>query len=60
MNESHRLFGVLKDNKTVIFETTVKDVKDFNKLKNTLVSETIAKGFNPSNVRLVSENKIIR
>lgn len=60
VNESRRLFGVLKENKKVIFETFVKDTKDFNNLKKTLVSETISKGFNPSNVRLVSENKIIR
>lgn len=60
VNESRRLFGVLKENKQVIFETFVKNTKDFNNLKKTLVSETISKGFNPSNVRLVSENKIIR
>lgn len=60
MNESRRLFGVLKENNKVIFETYIKDTKDFNRLKKTLVSETIAKGFNPGNVRLVSENKIIR
>lgn len=60
VNESRRLFGVLKENKKVIFETFVKDTKDFNNLKKTLVSETISKGFNPSNIRLVSENKIIR
>lgn len=59
MNESRRLFGVLKESKKVIFETFVKDTKDFNKLKKTLVSETISKGYNPNNVRLVSENKII-
>mgnify|MGYP003288170523 CR=1 FL=1 len=60
VNESRRLFGVLKENKKVIFETFVNNTKDFNNLKKTLVSETISKGFNPSNVRLVSENKIIR
>jgi hypothetical protein len=60
VNESRRLFGVLKENKQVIFETFVKNTKDFNNLKKTLVSETISKGFNPSSVRLVSENKIIR
>jgi hypothetical protein len=60
MNESYRLFGVLKDNKRVIFETTVVNTKDFNKLKNTLVNETLKRGYNPSNVRLVAENKIIR
>lgn len=60
MNESYRLFGVLKENKNVIFETFIESKKDFNKLKSTLVSETIAKGFNPSDVRLVSEKNIIR
>lgn len=60
INESRRLFGVLKENKQVIFETFIENTKDFNKLKNVLVSETKAKGINPSNVRLVSENKIIR
>lgn len=60
INESRRLFGVLKENKQVIFETFIENTKDFNKLKNALVSETKAKGINPSNVRLVSENKIIR
>lgn len=60
MNESHRIFGVLKENKKVIFETKIKDNKDFNELKSTLISETIKKGFNPADVRLVSENKIIR
>lgn len=60
VNESHRLFGVLKNNKRVIFETTVRNTKDFNKLKNTLVSEAVRRGYNPSNVRLVAESKIIR
>lgn len=60
VNESRRLFGVLKENKNVIFETFVKDTKDFNDLKKTLVSEAILNGYNPSNIRLVSENKIIR
>ena len=58
--ESHRLFGVLKDNKKVVFETQIKDIKDFKNLKTTLVNESILKGFNPSKIRLVSENKIIK
>lgn len=56
----HRLFGVLKGNKNVVFETVINNKCDFNKLKNTLVSEAYKKGINPSNIRLVSENKIIR
>jgi hypothetical protein len=60
MVESHRLFGVLKENKKVIFETTIENTKDFNKLKSILINKTLSKGFNPSDIRLVSENKIIR
>lgn len=60
MTESHRLFGILKENKKVIFETTVKNKKDFKSLKESLVKEAISRGINPSDVRLVSENKIIR
>lgn len=59
LNESHRLFGVLKGSKQVIFETTVKNTKDYKNLLNVLVLETASKGFNPSDIRLVSENKII-
>ena len=60
MNESKRLFGVLKENKEVIFETTVKNSKDFKELKETLLSEAIERGFNPNRIRLVSETKIIK
>jgi hypothetical protein len=60
MTESHRLFGILKENKKVIFETSVKNTKDFKVLKESLVKEAIAKGINPADVRLVSESKIIR
>ena len=59
INESHRLFGVLKHNKKVVFETRVKNTKDFKSLKNALISETISKGYKPSDIRLVSESKII-
>lgn len=59
LNESHRLFGILKDTKEVIFETSVKNTKDYKNLKSVLVSETKSKGFNPSDIRLVSESKII-
>jgi nitrogenase molybdenum-iron protein alpha/beta subunit len=60
MTESHRLFGILKESKKVIFETTVKNKKDFKSLKESLVKEAISRGINPADVRLVSENKIIR
>ena len=55
----HRLFGVLKENKEVIFETIVKNVKDFEKLKQVLIKESINRGYKPSQIKLVSENKII-
>lgn len=60
LNESHRLFGILKENKKVLFETYINNTKNFNNLKNTLVTEALSKGFNPSDIRLISENKIIR
>jgi hypothetical protein len=60
MVESHRLFGVWKENKNVLFETRVKDIKDFNKLRNTLVSEATKRGYPASSIRLVSEKKLIR
>jgi hypothetical protein len=60
MTESHRIFGVLKDNKRVIFETRIGNTKDFKNLKNTLIKETTKRGYNPSNVRLVAESKLIR
>lgn len=60
MTESHRLFGVLKENKRVVFETFVTDVKDFKNIKSCLVKEAIEKGYNPSDIQLLSEKKIIR
>lgn len=60
INESKRLFGVLRHNKQVVFETTVKNTKDFKELKETLISEAIGRGFNPKNIRLISEKKIIK
>ena len=60
MAESHRLFGVMKESKKVVFETFVENKKDFKNLKASLVKEAIARGMNPSDIRLVSENKIIR
>lgn len=60
MSESHRLFGVLKENKNIVFEASINNTDDFNTLRNTLVTEAISKGYNPSEIRLVSENKIIK
>lgn len=59
MVESHRLFGISKDNKAVLFETHINNTKDFVNLKNILINESKRKGINPSTIRLVSENKII-
>lgn len=56
----HRLFGVFKNNKNVVFETVVESKNNFNQLKQTLISEAYNRGTNPSDIRLVSENKIIR
>ena len=55
----HRLFGILKDNKEVLFETTVTNVKEFENLKQALIKESIERGYKPSQIKLVSENKII-
>lgn len=60
MTESHRLFGILKENKRVIFETSVTNIKDYENMKSHLVKEAIKKGYNPSDIQLVSESKIIR
>lgn len=60
MTESHRLFGVSKETKKVLFETSVANAKDFKSLKASLVKGAISRGYDPANIRLVSENKIIR
>lgn len=60
VTESHRLFGIMKENKEVVFETYISDTKNFKSLKASLVQEAINRGINPASVRLVSENKIIR
>jgi molecular chaperone DnaK (HSP70) len=60
MTESHRLFGVLKESKKVLFETNVSNSKDFKTLKASLIKEAVSRGYNPADIRLVSENKIIR
>lgn len=59
MNESRRVFGVLKESKNVILEAHISNKKDLDNLKKQIVREAKAKGINPSNIRLVSENKII-
>jgi transcriptional regulator of heat shock response len=60
MMESHRIFGVLKGNNEVLFEMDVKNKENFNELKKDIIKESIKRGYNPSNIRLVSENKIIK
>lgn len=60
MSESKRLFGVLKENKEVLFEIEVKKTDDFKKMKSSIVSEAISYGYNPSDIKLVSENKIVK
>lgn len=60
MTESHRLFGVSKDSKKVLFETSVSNAKDFKSLKESLIKGAISRGYDPANIRLVSESKIIR
>jgi hypothetical protein len=60
MNESRRLFGILKENKKVLFETTIEDPKNFKNLQKAIVEQAKQRGYNPSELRLVSENKIIR
>lgn len=60
MTESHRLFGISKNNNKVLFETKINSKKELKNLKNTIIKEAIKKGYNPSNIKLVSENKIVR
>jgi hypothetical protein len=60
MTESHRLFGISKNNNKVLFETKINSKKELKNLKNTIIKEAIEKGYNPSNIKLVSENKIVR
>lgn len=60
MTESHRLFGISKNNNKVLFETKINSKKELKNLKNAIIKEAIEKGYNPSNIKLVSENKIIR
>lgn len=60
MTESHRLFGISKNNNKVLFETKINSKKELKNLKNTIIKEAIEKGYNPSNIKLVSEKKIVR
>lgn len=60
MVESRRIFGVLKENKQVIFEANIENPKEFNNFKKAMVENAKRNGVDPSKIRLVSENKIIR
>lgn len=60
MAESRRIFGVLKENKQVIFEVNIENPKEFNNFKKAMVENAKRNGVDPSKIRLVSENKIIR
>jgi F0F1-type ATP synthase gamma subunit len=60
ISESHRLFGIMKESKKVVFETFIENKNEFKNLKESLIKEAISRGINPSEIRLVSENKIIR
>lgn len=60
MNESRRLFGILKENKKVLFETTIENPKNFKNLQKAITEQAKRKGLHPEDIRLVSENKIIR
>lgn len=60
MVESRRIFGVLKENKQVIFEAEIENPKEFNNFKKAMVENAKKNGVDPSKIRLVSENKIIR
>jgi hypothetical protein len=60
MNESYRIFGVNKDNNKILFEAFINNKKGMGVLKNQLVTESLHRGIKPSDIRLVSENKIIK
>ena len=60
MMESRRIFGVLKENKQVIFEAEIENPKEFKNFQKAMVENAKANGVDPSKIRLVSENKIIR
>ena len=58
LSESHRLFVVNKENKNVIIESIVTN-KNYKETKNEIISDLKNKGYNVSDYKLVSENKII-
>lgn len=60
MVESRRIFGVLKENKQVIFESYIENPKEFKNFQIAMVENAKKNGIEPSKIRLVSENKIIR
>jgi hypothetical protein len=60
MNESHRVFGIHKGNKKVLFEAKIENPKNFKNFQKTLAEQARRRGVNPADIRLVSENKIIR
>lgn len=60
MTESRRLFGVFKENKNVLFEATIENPKNFKNLQKTIAEQAKRRGLDPADIRLVSENKIIR
>jgi hypothetical protein len=59
MNESHRVFGIMKESRKVILEARVANKSELTTLKKRIVKEAREKGINPADIRLVSENKII-
>ena len=59
VNESHRIFGLMKGTNKVILETYVKSGKELKDKKRVIAVEARKRGINPTNIRLVSENKII-
>ena len=59
ITESHRIFGLKKDTNEVLFETYIKNNEDLKNKKKSIIVESIRRGLNPSNIRIVSENKII-
>ena len=60
MVESRRIFGVLKENKQVIFESYIENPKEFKNFQIAMIENAKKNGVEPSKIRLVSENKIIR
>lgn len=59
ITESHRIFGIHKLSKEVLFESNIDNPKDFKNFQKTLTEQAKKMGINPADIRLVSENKII-